>query len=324
MAGAPERAAASPPLPPTAPPAWVLHGLLIATIVMWGLAFVAIKYLEEEEGVGFVELTLQRFLFAGLGFGLLLAALRSRAPLPRLKGREEWARLCLLAVLGVAGYHLSLNYGEQFTTAGTASIIIASSPAMTFLLAVPLLGERPNPHRMVGLALAFSGVVVLVLMAGEGKVEAEDRLGMAVLVLAPTTWAFYNVIGKPLFAAHDPLAITAYFNLLGLLFILPLASPELVEQTRNLSPMGWTALLLLAFGSTLLALLFYNTGLRHLAATKVAVYVYLIPLVATLTGVLLLGEVLSVWVLLGGALVLGGVALVERGGRSRRSQGRPL
>lgn len=296
-----------------APPDWVLHGLLIATVVMWGLAFVAIKFMEQEQGVGYVELTLQRFIVAALGFGLLLAVLGYRAPLPRLRGREEWARLMALAFLGVAGYHLTLNYGEQYTTAGNAAIVIASSPAMTLVLAIHFLGERSGPIRLAGMGLAFAGVLVLVGLAGDGEVGVENRLGMAVLVLAPVTWACYNVIGKPLFIAHDPLAITAYFNLLGLLFILPLATPELVDQTLALEPLGWAALLLLAFGGTLLATVFYNIGLRHMAATRAAGFVYLVPLVATGAGVGLLGEPLSIWMFLGGAMVLGGVGLIDRG-----------
>ena len=312
----PLRPRSAPAASARVPPAWVLYCLLGATVVLWGLAFVAIKYMEEEQGVGYVELTLQRFLVAALGFGLLLAALRVRGPLPRLRGREEWSRLAVLSLLGVAGYHLTLNYGEQYTTAGTASIIIASSPAMTFLLAIPLLGERSGPLRVAGLGLAFAGVLVLILLAGEGEageVGTDDRLGMAVLVLAPVTWAIYNVVGKPLFTAHDPLAITAYFNLLGLLIILPLATPDLVEQTRGLDTMGWGALLLLAFGGTLLATVFYNVGLRHMAATRAAGFVYLVPLVATGAGVVLLDEPLSLWMFVGGAMVLGGVWLIDRG-----------
>ena len=72
---------------------------------------------------------------------------------------------------------------------------------MTLVLAIHFLGERSGPIRLAGMGLAFAGVLVLVGLAGDGEVGVENRLGMAVLVLAPVTWACYNVIGKPLFIA---------------------------------------------------------------------------------------------------------------------------
>ncbi len=305
----------------SAPPAWFLHTLLLGTMIMWAMAFVAIKYLEDV-GVEPVELTLLRFMLAAIGFSILLVGLRVKARLPGIKGKEEWARLIMISLLGVACYHLCLNYGEQFTTAGTASIIIASSPAMTFLLAILLLKERSSSRRIAGLTLAFVGVVVLVLMGGQSEEGGDHLTGMVILALAPLAWALYNVIGKPLFAAHDPLAITAYLNILGLLFILPLASHDLLEQTGSLEFMGWLALLFLGFGSTLLATLFYNTALRHLSATRVAGYIYLVPLMATGMGLLLLDESLSFSLLAGSTMILGGVALVQLGARQGKAVSR--
>lgn len=295
------------------------HALLLTVVLQWGLAFVAIKVLLEQASP--LALTMYRFAITGAAFAVLMAvwpAARARIE------RRDLGRIAAMALAGVGGYHLALNYGQQFVSAGVAALIVASMPVMVAVLSNRLLGERIAPARRVGIGAALVGVAVLTLLGTRGvRLEVASVSGAAVVVLSPLCWAVYTVLAKPLVARYGGLPVAAITMTSGTLLITPFALPAAIADLRRLNASDWAWIAFLAVGCTVYAYAVWNLALTRLEASATAAWVYLVPLFSLTWGWILLDERLTLWVLLGGALVLGGVILSERAAQQRAEKTAP-
>jgi drug/metabolite transporter (DMT)-like permease len=283
------------------------HAALIGVAVLWAGAFSAIKALLDH-GMAAGDIAVLRYVVAAPGFALLLW--RSGG-LPGLTRRDAF-RLAAVGLLVVVGYHVSLNVGTRFTTSGTAALVVALAPAMTLVLAAALRLERITVRRSVGLAVAFVGVAIVVFLGAGGELSLANARGPLVVLAAPVSFALYNVLLQPLLERYGLLALTAASSLLGTLGLLPLARPSTVDAVAGISAGDAVLVLYLGFLCTLLGYLAWNVGLRGLGSTGAVTYAYGIPVLAVAFGAVLLDETVTVWLAVGGALVLAGVAAAQR------------
>ena len=274
--------------------------------LLWGFAFVGIKEVVEE--ISPSTLTILRFAIADV----CLIAIMAFAPATRPRfERRDWWRIAVLAITGVPMYHLSLNWGEQRTSASVASLIVATAPVMVALASAAILRERTPARRWLGIALAFGGVAVLAFANGSGS-ASNSLVGIAVSVLAPVAWAIYVIVAKPLTERASSVQVTAAGILVGSVTLLPFVSGRTFDDVGALSAAGWGWMLLLGVGSTVAGYFIFVWALRRLDATTVSVFLYAVPVVALLASWLLLGEDLGISVALAAALVITGVALAQQ------------
>ncbi|HWM12996.1 MAG TPA: DMT family transporter [Gaiellaceae bacterium] len=283
------------------------HVALVAVAVLWAGAFSAIKALLDH-GMAAGDIALLRYLVAAPGFALLLW--RSGG-LPGLTRRDA-ARLVAVGLLVVVGYHVSLNVGTRFTTSGTAALVVALAPALTLASATALGLERATVRRGVGLAVAFAGVTVVVLLGAGGELSLANAKGPLIVLAAPVSFALYNVLLQPLLGRYSLLALTAASSLAGTVGLLPLARPSTVDAVGGISAGDAALVLYLGLACTLLGYVAWNIGLRGLGSTSAVTYAYGIPVLAVAFGAVLLAEPVTVWLAVGGALVLAGVAAAQR------------
>jgi drug/metabolite transporter (DMT)-like permease len=283
------------------------HGALWAVVVVWASAFSVIKVLLDH-GFAAEDIALLRYLVAAPGFALLLWRVGG---LPGLT-RKDAFRLAAVGVCVVVGYHVSLNVGTTYTTSGTAALVTALSPALTLLLAVGLGLERWSLRRAFGLAVAFAGVAIVVLLGAGGELSFTNAKGPLIVLGAAVSFALYNVLLKPLLGRYGLLALTAATSLVGTAFLLPFVNAGTIDSVTGISWDDAALVLYLGVVSTFLGYIGWNIGLRGLGATGAVSYAYLISPLAVLMGALLLDETVTVWLALGGALVLGGVAVAQR------------
>jgi drug/metabolite transporter (DMT)-like permease len=276
-------------------------------VVVWASAFAVIKALLDH-GFAAEDIALLRYLVAAPGFAFLLWRVGG---LPGLTRRDA-LRLVAIGVSVVVGYHIFLNVGTKYTTSGTAALVVALSPALTLLLAVGLDQERWSLRRAAGLAVAFAGVAIVVLLGAGGELSFANAKGPLIVLAAPVSFALYNVLLKPLLARYDLLALTAATSLVGTVFLLPIVSGGTVDSVTSISWEDAALVVYLGVVSTFLGYIAWNVGLRGLGATGAVTYAYLISPVAVVMGALFLDETVTVWLAVGGALVLGGVALAQR------------
>lgn len=308
-----------PDAPPTTAdrrPPVLVPILLGGVVVTWGSAFTGIKVVLREVGPG--GLTFGRLAIAALTYTALLPVVRGTWP-ERRPG--DVPRLVLLGLTGSAAYHLALNWGEQFISAGVASLVIAAMPAMVAVLAAAVLHEPLGVRRAAGVGVAFAGVAVLAL-AGSGRLEVDSLVGTLVTMVSPVVWAVYTVVSKSLADRYDGVRLNLVGAWVGAAVVLPFGAGSLADL-RSMSGEGWAWLVFLGAVSTAGAYVVYGFALRHWHASAVATFVYLVPLASMGWAWLLLDEVPSAWAVVGGALIIGGVVLVQRAGRrARRSGGR--
>ncbi|MDX6495842.1 MAG: hypothetical protein QOE17_1828 [Gaiellales bacterium] len=280
--------------------------MLASVVVVWAAAFSAIKHLLGA-GLSAPEVAAGRYLVAAPGFVIVLFA---SGGLPGIS-RRDLGRVALAGLLVVAVYHISLNLGEERTTSGTAAVIVGTAPGMTLGLAIVLGLERFSAWRAAGLGLAFSGVVVVVTLGSGQSISLEHAKGPLLVLLAPFSFALYNVIAKPLVGRIDPAAVSSAANLLGTLALLPLLGPSSLDHARALGAWDWTLVLYLGLICTLFAYNAWGMALRRLDASRTVAYLYGVPVLAVVIGALTLGESVTVWLALGVALVVGGVAVAQ-------------
>lgn len=275
--------------------------------VLWGIAFVGIKEVLAE--ISPSTLTILRFAVADACLLALMAATPRARP---VFARNDLWRLGVLALTGVPGYHLALNWGEARTSASVAALIVAVAPVMVALASAVVLRERITAARIVGIAAAFGGVILLAFGRPAEPGSETQLAGFFVALIAPTSWMVYTIVAKPLLARSEPMRVTATTLLAGSLFLTPFLSSATITEARALSASGWTWVILLGAGSSVCGYLLFVWALQHLSATRVSVMLYAVPIIGVLAAWAIRDEPLGWIVAASAGLVIGGVALVQR------------
>jgi drug/metabolite transporter (DMT)-like permease len=283
------------------------HAALALVVVFWAGSFSAIKELLDR-GMAAPDIAILRYVVAAPGFALLLWG---AGGVPGLTRRDA-VRLGLAGICVVVGYHMSLNIGTEYTTSGTAALVVALSPGLTLVLSAALGLERAGRRTIGGLAIAFAGVAVVVLLGAGGELSFANAKGPLIVIGAPVSFALYNVLLQPLLQRYGLLALTAASSLVGTFALLPFVRGSTVDAVNEISAGSAALVLYLGFVCTLFGYAAWNVGLRGLGPTRAVSYTYAIPALAVLMGAYFLAEPITVWLAVGGALVLGGIALAQR------------
>ncbi len=286
----------------------IVYAVLVILFVIWSNSFHAVAYFRQHIGVGTLDLVTLRY---GPVVPFCMAyCLWQWRPFRELMARDGW-RVLAAALFTVPGYNLALNWGQGRVPAGTASLLIATNPIFTYLLALALLGERVRWAKAAGLGLAFLGVYGLVRLQN-GQFGGTYFIHALVVLLAPLSWALATVIGKPVTTRRDPLLFTAAATGIGSLPFLPmlaLGTGDAHGVLARLTQTGWIALVHLSLGCTIIGFAAWFWALRHLSASSVAAFVFLNPPFTLLFGIVWGTEAFHWSLALFGAVILAGVAL---------------
>jgi len=280
---------------------------LLVVVAVWAGSFSAIKQLLDD-GVAPRDVAILRYAIALPGFALIFW--RSGG-LPGLTRRDA-VRVAAAGLVVVLGYHLFLNLGESHTTAGISALVVALAPAMTLILAAVVGIERIGLRQIVGLAVAFVGVAVVVGLGSGESLSFGSVKGPLLVLGAPLSFALYNVLVKPLLARYDLLALTAATSLVGTVGLVPFVRTSTLDTVTGSSGEVVALLLYLGVLATLIGYILWNVGLRGIGPTRAVSFAYAISPLAVTIGALTLGEPVTAWLVLGAALVVGGIVLTQR------------
>jgi drug/metabolite transporter (DMT)-like permease len=270
------------------------------TILAWASAFPAIR--AGLAGFGPLELGAVRFAIAALPAAIYLLIARPALP----HWREAW-RFVTGGLFFVALYTALLNIGEQTVSAGAASFIINTNPIITAAMAMFLLGERFSRWAWTGTAISFLGIGLIAL--GEGDALRID-IGALLILGAAFCNSVTSVAQKPLFARHKPLTVSAWNMVIGALILAP-ALPSGIAQAATAQSDALFAAIYLGVVPSLIAYATWTIVLSRLPAGRASNFMYCVPPVATLLGFAWLGEVPTLFGIIGGALALSGVVIVN-------------
>lgn len=256
------------------------------------------------------ELALVRFALTGAFYAALVA--RRGVAMPR----RDLLGLALLGVVAIPVNQGLFLYGMSLTTPGHGALLYALTPIFVFLLARWRLGEKATPTKLAGIAIAFAGVVVVLLGRGAlGTPAAASGLaGDLLILLGVVAWSIFAVGGKAYTARYGVQATTGVAISFGSLVYLPFGvALSSASSFRALSPAGWGSVLYLVVLTSIVAYLLYYAAMQRADATRVAIYSNLQPVLTAVAAWALYGEPITPTFLVGGAMVLAGVVLTERG-----------
>jgi drug/metabolite transporter (DMT)-like permease len=294
-----------------------LRYLTLAAI--WGSSFTFIK-------VALEGLTPSQLVLARLAIGALFlagVACARRVGLPR--GRGTWGAITAAAIFGTVAPFLLLSYGERGASAGTAGILIGTTPLITLGLAAILLpDEKVDATRLAGLVLGFAGVVVVV--ASTTNSSAGTIGGDLACLGAAASYAAGFVIARRYLTPRGlpPLSLAAG-QLTASTLLLLVFMPVFPWVTPHATGHALPATLALGLAGTGVAYVIYFRLIGDIGATNASTVNYLVPIFAVLIGGLALGETVPAGTILGGAIVVTGIAIAERRLRIRpaATQDRP-
>ncbi|WP_350349577.1 DMT family transporter [Agromyces sp. G08B096] len=280
-------------------------------LVLWASAFIAIRAIGDDITPGALALGRQ---LVGAVVLVAIAAWR-RPPLPRGRGL---ALVALYGLLWFAGYTLVLNLAERHLDAGTTAMLVNIAPLLVALVAGVVLREGFPKPLMIGIGVAFAGVV---LIASGGVGPHSDPLGIALGLLAAVLYASGVLVQKVALRTTDALGATWVGCVVGAIALLPFL-PELM-QIGEAPPSAILATAYLGVFPTAIAFILWAYVLQRSPAGTTAAATLAVPAIVVLFSWLLLGELPTLLGLIGGVLCLAGVAWSRRPDPRRAARQEP-
>jgi drug/metabolite transporter (DMT)-like permease len=274
--------------------------------LMWGSSYLFIK-IGVEAGLPPLTLVMGRLF---IGAALLFTVVRfAREPLPRTL--KEYAKLSVLGFFGIALPFYLITVAEASVDSALASVLVSPVPLFVIpMSALFLHDERLTPARIAGVVIGLVGVAILVgfdpASLARGDITAE-----LLLVASAISYAIAGVYAKRFIVGYRPM-IPALFEVTTAFVMIAVAAfiferPWTVPITSNsLLSVAWLGI----FGSGLAFVIFFRL-INNWGATRTSTVAYLMPVVGIILGALVLSEAVTFDRVLGTALVIGGVALVN-------------
>lgn len=291
------------------PMTWRDKVLAILVALVWGMGFVVAKSAMDH----FPPILLMAFRFA-----LTAMALVWFAPFPTGNLR----RLFLIALIA-AGIQYSLTFtGLKGLEAGIAALVVQLEVPFLVLLGAIILKERPTLQKWFGILVAFLGVGVIA----EQVEFAGQWVSMLLVIGGAFTWAFGQVLVRRI-PDISGLTVTAWIAVFATpqLFVMSaLFETGQIDAIQQSTPKVWWAVIYLGMVMTAFGYFLWNTLIRTYDVGRVAPFLLLLPLFSVLGGIAFLEETMTLSKLLGGAIVLAGIALItlERAPRQGPDVGR--
>jgi drug/metabolite transporter (DMT)-like permease len=223
--------------------------------------------------------------------------------------RADWPPLLLAAIAGIAGFNIFANYGLALVPAGIAGIITSTEPIIIALGACLALRENLSPYVFAGMGVAIAGSVLLFW----GNIGGEHTpfIGVVLVFLSCISWAIYTIACKPLLKSYDPYSVTAWTMILAAPFIVLNGAGGAWEAARLLGWREWSEMVYLVIPYGMLGTLLWNFGAGRLSGAATGTFLYLIPVIAVMSGAIVLGETVTPNIVLGGLVILSGVGIAE-------------
>jgi len=278
-------------------------------VIVWGASFVATKIaLQDTSPITIVWL---RFLMGVIILGIAVA-LRKQFALPN---KKEWAYFALLGFLGITFHQWLQSNALRTSQAGTSAWIVSTTPVFMALLGWLILKERPGWVKTLGILLAFAGVLI-VISKGDihsisiGKFGAPGDL---LILISAVNWAVFSVLSRRGLKAYPASLMMFYVMSFGWLFTSLLFLPNQgFAEIGSLTFNGWMGISFLGIFCSGLAYIAWYDALKALTTAQTGVFLYIEPIVTVVVAFLILEEAITPALLLGGAVILFGVWLVNR------------
>ncbi|MDZ4824676.1 MAG: DMT family transporter [Flavobacteriales bacterium] len=289
------------------------HLALSAAAIIYGANYIIAKSVMPDP-IGPNSFIVLRVVGAAVLFWLIVAR---RIQIP---DKEDWGRLLLCAICGVATNQLLFFNGLALTSPINASIMMTSNPIIVMVISAVLLKQKINALKILGIMLGAAGAIAIIMLSTYDTSEDSSWQGDVCILINSLSWGFYLVLVKPLMKRYNPVMITAWIFLIGIILVLPFGGSGASEiEWMQLSAWQWFSILYVIVFVTFLTYLLNMIGIHLLSPTVASAYIYFQPLLAGVFAFLFsffLGKDFTgdiTWLKVAcGVLVFAGVYLVSR------------
>lgn len=279
---------------------------LAAVCFLWGTTWVASK--EGTRHIPALQLAGMRQLAAGVLYVCFF--IYKKAPLPQGK---EWRSVLLLSFLNFVMSNGLSTWGVKYISAGLGSIMGAIFPLWLVVIGFFTQKERMPRAAIAGLLLGFCGVCIIFYDHLHDFLDPDFRFGIMLSLIATWTWAFATLYTKQQASRFNPyFSLGIQMLLSGLLLTAFTQATGWAIPLASIPTSSWMVMGYLVFFGSVLSFIAYLYALQHLPTEQASIYAYVNPVVALLCGALLFDEKITLYILVGGAVTLLGVWLVNR------------
>lgn len=282
--------------------------MLLLMTVIWGSNFIAIKY----SLVDLHPLAFNGLRFAIASITLFTATLAMGYNL-KVSRADAW-KLLGFGILANTFYQSLFITGLAHTRTGNAAIILSTTPLFTAVISRMRGQEYFTTRGVIGLLLAFSGIVLIILSGRSAVGFGATIYGDCLLLLSTLCWSVYTVGAKQVVSKLGAMKATTLMMLMGTPVFLLVCAPALLAQDwARIHPVAWGGLISSALLALALAHFIWNYGVRKIGSTRTAIYSNITPVVAMLVAWPALGEVPAPGQVAGAVIIFTGLYFVRSG-----------
>lgn len=280
-------------------------------VVVWGASFIATKI-----AVGEISPIAVVWLRFAMGIPLILIAVIMRKQFAFPKG-SEWFYFALLGFLGISFHQWLQSNGLKTAQATTTAWIVSTSPAFIAVLGWFILKEKLNSLQSFGIALAMAGVLVVVTKGdwkalGLGSFGKEGS-GDFLILISAVNWAVFSILSRRGLKTHPSTLMTFWVMTIGwLITSVAFLAGNNYTEIALLDSRGWIAMIFLGIFTTGFAYIAWFDALSQLPAAQTGAFLFVEPLTSMLVASIVLNEAITWASILGGAIILIGIWLVNR------------
>lgn len=278
-------------------------------VVVWGASFIATKVAVGEASPNTIV-----WLRFAMGVIILGGAVFARKQFKWIT-LKELGYFSLLGFLGITFHQWLQSNGLVTAQATTTAWIVATTPIFIALLGWLVLKEKLGGFRVAGIALAALGVLLIVSKGDLTSLTIGKfgTVGDYLVMISAVNWAVFSVLSRDGLKDHPAARMMFYVMTLGWIFISILfVAGSGFNELNRLTTSGWVAVIFLGVFCSGIAYIFWYDALQEIPASRLGVLLYIEPLVAVVVAAIILGEAITFPALIGGAVILFGVWMVNK------------
>lgn len=276
--------------------------MLFATI-FWAGAFIAGKFSIGEFPV--FSLVFFRFLIATIIIFMILIKTEENWKI----NKQDLKTFLILGIVGMVGYHVFFFLSLKYTSATNSSLIGATNPIVTTILACIFLKDKITYKNILGILISLFGVI---LITTNGNISVlfnmKFNIGDILMMVAVLCWATYGVLSKKVLEVYSPIKITSYAFLTCVIILIPLVILEkpwvyMPNTTFN----GWMSVIYMAIFPSVGGYLIQQISIKKIGPTKTSLFINLVPVFSMILAFCILGESISIIKIIAGILIICGI-----------------
>lgn len=271
-------------------------------VFFWASAFVLTKVVLNDIDVKTLSVT--RYFFAALILSFI--AIKKKISFPKL---SDLAIFFIAGFFGYSGYFVTFNIAMTMISPSTASVINALSPAITAIIAYFIFKEKIKAIAWIGLFISFIGIVILTMWDGVFSIN----IGILYMLLACLFISLSNICQRGLAGKkYTSLEVTIYSMIIGSIQLM-LYSPKSLLNIFDMNVSTLLLILYMAFFSSIVAYLFWTRAFEIAkTTTEVTSFMFVTPVLATIMGILILGDLPKISTFVGGIIIIFGMFIFNK------------